>query len=105
MCPELPHCLLCAQEPAANVQLYSLCDMASTTVEGLASAMQLQLSQLAQYAGGIILPRGLYRALDKADRGEPQALHLCTVGNRWFSTPWLSQVASFEDRPVTYVCM
>jgi hypothetical protein len=71
--------LLCVQEPAANIQLYSLCDMASSTVEGLAAAMQLQLSQLPQYAGGIILPRGLYRALDKADRGEQQAM-LSTAG-------------------------
>jgi hypothetical protein len=64
----------CVQEPAANIQLYTLCDMACSTVEGLASAMQLQLSQLPRYAGGIILPRGLYRALDKADRGEEQAV-------------------------------
>jgi hypothetical protein len=44
--------------------------MAVNTIEGLADSMKLQLADLGQYAGGIILPRGLYRALDKADRGE-----------------------------------
>lgn len=58
------------QEPPATTQLYSVCDMAVNTIEGLADSMKLQLADLGQYAGGIILPRGLYRALDKADRGE-----------------------------------
>lgn len=50
--------------------MYSLCDMALSTIQGLASAMKLDLAGLGQYAGAIILPRGLYRALDKAERGE-----------------------------------
>jgi hypothetical protein len=44
--------------------------MAANTIQGLADSMKLQLADLGQYAGGIILPRGLYKALDKADRGE-----------------------------------
>lgn len=51
------------------MQLYCLCDMAADTVQALAGTMQLQLSGMEQYAGGIILPKGLYRALDKAERG------------------------------------
>lgn len=63
------------QEPPANTQLYSLCDMATKTVECLAESMKLQLSDLPPYAGGIILPRGLYRALEKADRRKCEAAH------------------------------
>lgn len=44
--------------------------MAADTIQALAGTMQLQLSGMEQYAGGIILPKGLYRALDKAERGE-----------------------------------
>lgn len=60
----------CLQEPPANTQLYSLCDMAVDTIQGLAAAMKLQLSELPHYAGGVTLPSGLYRVLNKADRGE-----------------------------------
>jgi hypothetical protein len=69
--PPLHH-IVPVQEPAATTQVYSLCDMAVSTVQGLAGAMRLALAELPQYDGGIILPRGLYRALDKADRGEPR---------------------------------
>lgn len=56
------------QDPPCTTPLYSLCDMATNTIEGLAGSMELQLP--TQYAGGIVLPRGLYRALDKTERGE-----------------------------------
>jgi hypothetical protein len=62
-------CCTACQEPPANTQLYSLCDMAGDTIQGLAAAMKLQLSELPHYAGGVTLPSGLYRVLSKADRG------------------------------------
>lgn len=57
--------------------MYSLCDMAVNTIEGLAAAMKLDITGLGQYAGSIILPRGLYRALEKTERGEIMVLAWC----------------------------
>lgn len=80
------------QEPPASTQVYSLCDMALSTIQGLAAAMKLDLSGLGQYAGAIILPRGLYRALDKAERGEQGFTGLASGGSGVHSLSRLAQL-------------
>jgi hypothetical protein len=50
------------------VQLHCLYDMASATLQTLAGIMQLPAA--GDYPGSIVLPKGLFKPIDKADRGE-----------------------------------
>lgn len=63
--------LLLLQDEPCTPQLYVLCDMCVATVKFLAHQMGLDVGAAAgQYPGSITLPKGLYRPLDKDERGE-----------------------------------
>eukprot|EP00879_Flechtneria_rotunda_P015681 GHRR01016403.1.p1 GENE.GHRR01016403.1~~GHRR01016403.1.p1 ORF type:complete len:1542 (+),score=797.44 GHRR01016403.1:616-5241(+) len=68
MCRSLKRTTDTADEPA-NTQLYVLCDMAAATIKSLAQQMGLDVSGMLDYPGSVILPKGLYKPLDKADKG------------------------------------
>lgn len=59
------------QEEPCTEQLYVLCDISIATVKSLADQMGLDWAAVSgQYPGSITLPKGLYRPLDKDERGE-----------------------------------
>jgi len=43
--------------------------MSTATIKALAEQMKLGAADAGEYPGTVVLPKGLYRPLDKADRG------------------------------------
>eukprot|EP00878_Enallax_costatus_P030986 GHUV01033809.1.p1 GENE.GHUV01033809.1~~GHUV01033809.1.p1 ORF type:complete len:684 (+),score=329.44 GHUV01033809.1:276-2327(+) len=76
MCKFLKRTADTADEPCTE-QLYTLCDLSVATMKGLADHMGLDRELLtAQYPGSITLPKGLYRPLDKEERGADDMSYL-----------------------------
>jgi hypothetical protein len=65
----LPGLWLRLQEEPCNQQLYTLCDMAVANAMEIAERLLKKVPQPGHYPGGIILPKGMFRAMENRAKG------------------------------------
>lgn len=59
------------QDEPCTEQLYVLCDLSIATIKGLVEHMGISRDVLSgHYPGSVTLPKGLYRPLEKDERGK-----------------------------------